>query len=71
MNFYFESFSDFASMSGHGPYVWSCYFATIAVFILLAYVPSLRKKAFIKQQQSLLARQAARATHSTHKGNEL
>ena len=71
MNFYFESFADFAWMDGHGPYVWSCYAATIAVFVILAYVPSLRKKAFVKQQQSLLARQAARATNPLHKGNAL
>jgi heme exporter protein D len=53
MKFQFESFADFMTMSGHGPYVWAAYAITFAGLIFLLVNPLLQKKALLKQQQKL------------------
>lgn len=53
MKFQFESFADFMTMSGHGPYVWAAYGITTLALVWLAVVPVVQKRNFLKQQQKL------------------
>ncbi len=56
MQFQFESLADFFTMSGHGPYVWACYFVTIIAIVYLLVSPiSSRRKLIrdIKRQQRI------------------
>ena len=56
VNFQFENLSDFVSMSGHGPFVWVCYFITAVAIGYLLINPLLSKKRILKnlaQQQRL------------------
>jgi heme exporter protein D len=61
MKFQFETFADFMTMSGHGPYVWASYGITTFALAWLFVVPVLQKREFLKQQQKLqtLAQQNA------------
>lgn len=59
MKFQFDSFLDFLTMAGHGPYVWSCYAITFAFMLYLAIGPSIRRRQFIREQKRLAQRIAA------------
>ncbi len=56
MKFYFENMTDFIWMSGHGPYVWSCYGVTFAAFLGLWWWMRLQMKSLVHEQQLLAAR---------------
>lgn len=60
MNFQFESFADFMTMSGHGPYVWACYGITFLIVSYLLVSPVRQKAALKRQLQRQYAQQAAR-----------
>ncbi len=49
MQFQFDSFTDFIKMSGHGPYVWSCYALVVIALVYLCVVPLQRRKALFEQ----------------------
>jgi heme exporter protein D len=56
MQFQFESLTDFFTMSGHGPYVWACYFVTIIAIIYLLISPITSRRKLIrdiKRQQRI------------------
>lgn len=60
---YFENFSDFLHMGGHGFYVWMCYGMVFGCFFgLIWYVKAERKHAIAK-----LTRQSARSEKLTNK----
>lgn len=68
MKFQFESFHDFLTMAGHGPYVWSCYAVTFAFMVYLAVIPSIRSRQFIREQKRLAQRIAAAQESSASRG---
>lgn len=49
MNFQFESFNDFMTMSGHGAFVWVSYAVTLLALLLLVVIPSIQKKQMRQQ----------------------
>ena len=56
MQFQFENLADFMSMSGHGPYVWFCYFVTFACLVYLIVAPLQRRRQLARrwrQQQRI------------------
>ncbi|GLS27475.1 heme exporter protein CcmD [Marinibactrum halimedae] len=59
MTFQFESFADFFSMAGHGPYVWACYLVTALGIAYLLFSPLMAKKQLLKQQKQTLKREEA------------
>ena len=57
MQFQFESLADFFTMSGHGPYVWACYFVTLLAIAYLLISPITAKRKLIndiKKQQRIV-----------------
>lgn len=58
LTFRFENLQAFMWMDGHGPYVWSCYFAVFLILVLLAIEPRMQRARWIKQQKSVLRRRA-------------
>lgn len=61
MNFYFDSLEEFILMSGHGPYVWVCYFVTFVVLSSVLLFPVLKSRKFKRTQRGILKREAASA----------
>lgn len=57
ITFQFASVSEFLTMSGHGIYVWVCYFITAAAFVFLGVGPRLKKRSFIRIQRAIYSRQ--------------
>lgn len=57
--FQFDSLQSFVAMGGHGVYVWSAYFVTIAIMLWLLVQPRVREKQLIKQ----IKRQQSNAAH--------
>lgn len=55
--FQYSSFADMMWMSGHGPYVWASYAIVVVALGLLIWMPIREKKAFLKTQKGILARQ--------------
>lgn len=51
MMFQFESINDFLMMDGHGIYVWACYAITMLALVVLAWLPSTKKRELITQLQ--------------------
>lgn len=49
MKFQFENAADFLSMSGHGPYVWTCYVITAICLAYLFVSPMLRRRALMTE----------------------
>lgn len=49
MNFQFESFNDFMTMSGHGVFVWVSYGVTFLALLLLVIIPMMQKKQMRQQ----------------------
>lgn len=63
---YFDSFSDFIAMGGHGLYVWLAYGIALVVVSFNVLSPILRKQKFmaeyqrrLKREQQLAERQSA------------
>lgn len=54
---FFDSFSDFLAMGGHGFYVWLAYGIAAVIFIFNVVSPLMRKKQFIAQQKRRLKRE--------------
>jgi heme exporter protein D len=54
MQFQFESFADFWTMSGHGPFVWSAYAITFAALGYLVFSARMQRKLFIRRQRKAL-----------------
>ncbi|TQV78242.1 heme exporter protein CcmD [Exilibacterium tricleocarpae] len=62
MEFQFTSLADFMMMSGHGPYVWSCYAVTALGLLYLVVAPLRKRRRFIAQQRRQQQIQAANQT---------
>lgn len=60
--FAFENVQQLWEMAGHGPYVWVSYGITFFVLFLLAVVPYLQHKAFIKSQVVIIKREQAQSS---------
>jgi len=60
MQFYFESWSEFVQMNGHGPYVWAAYAITWLVLSYLVLSPWVRKRRWLAAESNRLKRQMAR-----------
>lgn len=58
---YFDSFSDFVAMGGHGLYVWLCYAIAITIISFNIISPLLKSKHFFTQQSRRLRRERQRA----------
>lgn len=54
----FETLADFIAMGKHGPYVWSCYGATLLVVAGLFWHTRAERRRFIREQQAQLRREA-------------
>lgn len=54
MQFQFESFADFWTMSGHGPYVWSAYAITFAALGYLVFSAHVQHQLVIRRQRKAL-----------------
>ncbi|MEH6470213.1 MAG: heme exporter protein CcmD [Halopseudomonas sp.] len=66
---YFDSFTDFIDMGGHGLYVWLAYSIALVIVAFNVVSPILRKKQFIaeyrrrlKREQRLNERKASEST---------
>jgi len=49
MQFRFDSFAEFLSMAGHGPYVWACYFAAVLALGYIILAPISRRQSIQTQ----------------------
>lgn len=47
---YFDSFSEFLSMGGHGLYVWLAYGLSIALLVINVVLPIMHKRRLVKEQ---------------------
>lgn len=56
ITFQFSSLADMFYMSGHGPYVWSCYIITFAGLGYLMVSPRLRRKRFFRIHKAIARR---------------
>lgn len=56
ISFQFSSLAEMFYMSGHGPYVWSCYIITFAGLGYLMLRPRLRRKQFFRIQKAIARR---------------
>ncbi|WP_210395707.1 heme exporter protein CcmD [Motiliproteus sediminis] len=54
---YFDSFSDFIAMGGHGLYVWLCYGIAITILSFNIISPLLKSRNFFNQQGRRLRRE--------------
>jgi heme exporter protein D len=54
---FFDSFSAFIEMGGHGLYVWMAYSIALAVVLYNLISPILRKNQFIAEQKRRLRRE--------------
>lgn len=64
MSMYFENWSGFWLMGGHGPYVWSAYAVALGVVVYNLLVPFLTQRQLlveIRRQRRLAEKQATRA----------
>jgi len=61
---YFESFSEFLAMGGHGKYVWIAYGLTAVIFALNLMTPMLKRKRLIAEQIRQLRREKLHASDS-------
>tara|TARA_R110000772_G_scaffold58539_8_gene132740 strand:- start:8031 stop:8234 length:204 start_codon:yes stop_codon:yes gene_type:complete len=53
---YFDSVAAALQMDGHGAFVWSAYFITIGVVVLMVYAPRRREKRFLRQLEGQIRR---------------
>ncbi len=61
---FFESFSAFVDMGGHGFYVWVSYLLALVLFVFNVVVPVLGKKQYLKEQQRRIRREQQMKTSS-------
>lgn len=54
---YFDSFSDFIAMDGHGVYVWTCYAIALVVIGFNVISPLMKKRQFLAEQTRRLRRE--------------
>ncbi|WP_207062456.1 heme exporter protein CcmD [Motiliproteus sp. SC1-56] len=54
---YFDSFSEFLAMGGHGPYVWACYALASVIIGFNVISPLMAKKQFLSEQARRLRRE--------------
>ncbi len=54
---YFDSFAEFITMGGHGPYVWACYAIALVVIVLNIASPLAQTRAFMREQARRLQRE--------------
>lgn len=54
---FFDSFSDFIHMNGHGAFVWSCYGVTAVIIAQNFIAPVLKRKKVIKDIERQLRRE--------------
>lgn len=62
---YFDSIGDLIHMNGHGPYVWAVVAAAFVVVSVLAMLPALKKREFIRQELRLIRRGNANDTEGS------
>ncbi|MCB1614743.1 MAG: heme exporter protein CcmD [Pseudomonadales bacterium] len=48
---YFESFSAFIAMGGHGFYVWSAYLLSMLLLVFLLVKPVIRQRGLLREAQ--------------------
>jgi len=61
---YFDSFSEFLAMGGHGKYVWIAYGLAAVIFILNLVAPVFKRKRLIIEQARQLRREELHASDS-------
>ncbi len=61
---YFDSFSEFLAMGGHGLYVWIAYGLTAVIFIFNLITPIFKRKRLIVEQTRQLRREELHASNS-------
>ncbi|MDX1319426.1 MAG: heme exporter protein CcmD [Oceanospirillum sp.] len=54
---YFDSFSEFLNMGGHGLYVWMAYGLTAVLLTVNVVLPIMHKRQLIKEQARKLRRE--------------
>ncbi|OOV88550.1 heme exporter protein CcmD [Oceanospirillum linum] len=54
---YFDSFSEFLNMGGHGLYVWMAYGLSAVLLIINVVQPVMHKRQLIKEQMRKLRRE--------------
>ncbi|MFG1490611.1 heme exporter protein CcmD [Oceanospirillum sp. HFRX-1_2] len=54
---YFESFSDFLNMGGHGLYVWMAYGLSAVLLVINVVLPIMHKRQLVKEQARKLRRE--------------
>ena len=54
---YFESFSEFLNMGGHGLYVWLAYGISAVLLAINVVLPILHKRQLVKEQARKLRRE--------------
>lgn len=64
LQFQFDSLSEMFYMSGHGVYVWGCYFITYAGLAYLVLSPWFRTKRFFRIQKAIAKREPMASTSS-------
>jgi len=57
--FQFDSFQDFLTMSGHGPYVWFSYGVVLFAMLAFGFRPHWQFKQFVKEQKKFQRQQQA------------
>jgi len=61
---YFDNFSEFLAMGGHGLYVWIAYGLTAVIFIFNLIIPIFKRKRIIVEQTRQLRREELHASNS-------
>jgi len=61
---YFDSFSEFLAMGGHGKYVWIAYGLGAVIFALNLVAPMLKRKRLVVEQTRQLRREELHASDS-------
>ncbi len=54
---YFESFSEFLNMGGHGLYVWMAYGLSAVLLVVNVVLPIMHKRQLVKEQARKLRRE--------------
>jgi heme exporter protein D len=62
---YFQTFSELMYMDGHGPFVWSAYFITLAAVALMLILPRRRQRKLLQQMAGEIRRQQGDAKASS------
>ena len=68
MQLYFDSWTEFVTMNGQGPYVWAAYAITWLVLGYLLLSPWLRKRRWLARERARRRRQTA---HESPPGTDI